>query len=97
MRLELRAIRSNNFTECPAHRQERVVGEVYMSRLRIGFVVGVLLLLAAFPAAADNWTFTGPGNFSDPSKWDGPHYAPDNSILTLPAVGDSIVVINSCS
>ncbi len=54
---------------------------------RLLLLLGSLLLLGpAVPAA--NKTFTGPGNFSDPTKWNSG---------TLPAAGDNLQINGTCT
>ena len=48
----------------------------------------ILVLASAGQAAAGNRIFTGPGNFSDASKWDGP---------TVPSAGDNLAINGTCT
>src|SRR5437016_1473554 len=52
--------------------------------------VALVFAFITLPAAATTRYFSGPGNFSDSNRW-------DNNVLPLPADGDDIVIINSCT
>jgi uncharacterized repeat protein (TIGR01451 family) len=59
-----------------------------MAKIRLALLHVFVALAIASPAAAAKKTFTGPGSFSDSTKW---------SASTLPVAGDDLVIINSCT
>ncbi|MBN8703382.1 MAG: PKD domain-containing protein [Bacteroidetes bacterium] len=54
----------------------------------IGCLIFILCLLSGGVGYSANKTFTGPGNFSDPSKWD---------LTTLPIAADNIRIVGTCT
>ncbi|MBA4312717.1 MAG: hypothetical protein C0417_08815 [Chlorobiaceae bacterium] len=56
--------------------------------LHILFLASVMLLVASDPVVSANRTFTGPGNFSDATKWSG---------SSIPNAGDNLWIRGTCT
>src|SRR4051794_9760929 len=50
--------------------------------------IGIALLVLSFCAGGANKSFTGPGSFSDNTKWTG---------ATLPVAGDNLTITGQCT
>src|SRR4051812_4252615 len=57
--------------------------------LRCLALILALWSVSALSADAAARTFTGPGNFSDPTKWDGG--------VTVPSAGDALTINGACT